>query len=684
MRFQQLKHGSNIVLRKKMYKSGKNWVTKSTLGLVGGLALFGVSQLTVVKADVTPSQATSETQSVNQSDTTVATEISVPTEGVTSEVKNRAVSEVTESTTPTPATESAGINEVDGSNSLPTVSKDQASNGQATNSDVDEPNSEEMSGTWGSVNWEVKDDTAGRTLYLNGGTLDNTSYDGTTDNNPWSESLRSTIKRISFGNYSTEKVVAGTSTSGLFRNFTSLETIFNEENFDTTNTTDMSYMFAGDSSLKNVNTSPWMWTNMTNFSHMFYQDTSLEAVSFPPNTGMSQADKSKMDYTSMFEGDSKIKLLQIALLDMSETDKNKDFLKGVTDLQYLVLSNRSKLTNSGLGVGMRDNRDMSAGSTGWISSSSPSEYKNTADLVAIYDGISDDVTATAWTNYKPYIIKIYAEDMNGNSFGDPIEINLPKGDLETKEIDFSNQFSKLDGYGKFISGDESTGKGSYAFEYNPEQITDPSKDNSQPYYIANDNDDTGFTYITSMIGSILDIEDDHLDESLLEGTGSGFDFHLVYDKKPSENNSNSGSGSGSTSTREVEGVEETLNTYKDAPEVQLYDDNGETIADRKLAPNSDWYTDSLMTLNGIKYYRVATNQWVKENDVYLYYNHAINIQVNNGTIANLVTSSGKAVTDRALQANSDWYTDRYTYINNVKYYRVATNEFVCVNDVQEY
>ena len=72
MRFQQLKRRSNAILKKKMYKSGRNWIVKSTLSLASGLALFGVSQLTTVQADTTDltpvSQATSESVEQPQSD----------------------------------------------------------------------------------------------------------------------------------------------------------------------------------------------------------------------------------------------------------------------------------------------------------------------------------------------------------------------------------------------------------------------------------------------------------------------------------------------------------------------------------------------------------------------------------------------------------------------------------------
>ncbi|WP_338233165.1 BspA family leucine-rich repeat surface protein [Companilactobacillus muriivasis] len=168
-------------------------------------------------------------------------------------------------------------------------------------------------------------------------------------------------------------------------------------------------------------------------------------------------------------------------------------------------------------------------------------------------------------------------------------------------------------------------------------------------------------------------------------------LHIVYEPEENSttgNNTNSGSHSSSNEVKpennEPESINGTLGTYNDSPEVKLYDDSGTELTDRKLAPSSDWFTDETRTLNGDKYYRVATNQWAKADDVYIYHGHAANVLVNSDSIASLVTASGKPVTDRALQANSGWYTDRYIYINNDKYYRVATNEFVSADKVQEY
>jgi len=60
MRFQQLKHNPNNIIRKKLVKSGKNWITVSTLAIAGGLFLVG-SPSTTVKADTVNNAVTTPT-----------------------------------------------------------------------------------------------------------------------------------------------------------------------------------------------------------------------------------------------------------------------------------------------------------------------------------------------------------------------------------------------------------------------------------------------------------------------------------------------------------------------------------------------------------------------------------------------------------------------------------------------
>ncbi|KRO00194.1 hypothetical protein [Companilactobacillus kimchiensis] len=43
--------------------------------------------------------------------------------------------------------------------------------------------------------------------------------------------------------------------------------------------------------------------------------------------------------------------------------------------------------------------------------------------------------------------------------------------------------------------------------------------------------------------------------------------------------------------------------------------DGKQVYDRALAPNTPWYTDKMALINGVKMYRVSTNEWVKESDL---------------------------------------------------------------------
>lgn len=195
-------------------------------------------------------------------------------------------------------------------------------------------------------------------------------------------------------------------------------------------------------------------------------------------------------------------------------------------------------------------------------------------------------------------------------------------------------------------------------------------------------DESGSNYIITLI---YDVPDKTTDPG--SGTTTGGNTSSGNSSSSSHHSSSNNSTDNSTDTPDVshsvESVKETIGTDGDISDVQLYDDNGNPVTDRTLAPSSDWYTDNLMTLDGVEYYRVATDLWAKAENVYVYHPISSKVMVNKGIFAKLVTSQGKPVTDRELKPNSGWYTDRYTYINNAKYYRVATNEFVSADDVEE-
>ena len=125
-----------------------------------------------------------------------------------------------------------------------------------------------------------------------------------------------------------------------------------------------------------------------------------------------------------------------------------------------------------------------------------------------------------------------------------------------------------------------------------------------------------------------------------------------------------------------------VRTYDKTAKV-LYKSEDEVINNRILQPNTSWFSDrTTYVINGDKYYRVATNEFVSAKDVYIY--QPTNMVVKTHTDSpskNLYTAKGELITNRSLVADSNWLVDSIVYIEGIKYYRVATNEFVKASDV---
>lgn len=111
----------------------------------------------------------------------------------------------------------------------------------------------------------------------------------------------------------------------------------------------------------------------------------------------------------------------------------------------------------------------------------------------------------------------------------------------------------------------------------------------------------------------------------------------------------------------------------------LYNENGDILTTRALDGNTTWYSDELMTLDGVSFLRVATGEFAKLSTGLEVSLLSENVVTKNQ--ARLFTADGQAVTNRALAKNSAWHTDKSATINGETMYRVATNEWVRVADV---
>lgn len=109
----------------------------------------------------------------------------------------------------------------------------------------------------------------------------------------------------------------------------------------------------------------------------------------------------------------------------------------------------------------------------------------------------------------------------------------------------------------------------------------------------------------------------------------------------------------------------------------MTDGNNGKILNRELQAGSNWYTDRIAIFDGEKYYRVASSEFVKVPSVYEYKYKPTTVETDNATI---VYDELGNVLDVQLPF-TEYKADIMVNINGGKYYRIATNQFVRVNNI---
>jgi len=104
----------------------------------------------------------------------------------------------------------------------------------------------------------------------------------------------------------------------------------------------------------------------------------------------------------------------------------------------------------------------------------------------------------------------------------------------------------------------------------------------------------------------------------------------------------------------------------------LYDSQGNALT-TSLPSGSSWVTDGCAIINGVKMYRIATDEWISSDSSNTYQPVAINYRTPATTT--LYDSTGK-VLSRTLPAGTSWKVDRVVTINGKQYCRVASNEYI--------
>lgn len=133
---------------------------------------------------------------------------------------------------------------------------------------------------------------------------------------------------------------------------------------------------------------------------------------------------------------------------------------------------------------------------------------------------------------------------------------------------------------------------------------------------------------------------------------------------------------------------------------QLYDPNGNVIVDRALPARTSWITGQKRTINGVDYYQVSTEEYVKASRVYYKVKTEKSITVNvitgnieytkipdnvfrvtAGGFTSLwrVSNDGTSMIvkpDRVVPYHSDWKTAQIAVVDGQTFYQVSTNEWI--------
>ena len=269
------------------------------------------------------------------SDATAA--VATPNTGVTVPVSNG----IATSTNPgnnnsTNSATSSPTQDTGNSATTPTASADNQTNDNSntTAASSEQPETNIIAqGTWGTSKWDYSQEGADYILHLHAGTL------GTPENNPhWNQDEGIDILNAAFKNQLTQividkGVIANQNSTGLFKNLKSLKVIQGLENLDTSQVTNMSWMFAFCESLTSLDVSHFDTSQVTNMDSMFQLCINLN------NLDVSHFDTSQVtDMGMMFEKCEKLTSLDVSHFDTSQVTDMDGMFYWSSSLANLDLS----------------------------------------------------------------------------------------------------------------------------------------------------------------------------------------------------------------------------------------------------------------------------------------------------------------------------------------------------------
>jgi len=134
----------------------------------------------------------------------------------------------------------------------------------------------------------------------------------------------------------------------------------------------------------------------------------------------------------------------------------------------------------------------------------------------------------------------------------------------------------------------------------------------------------------------------------------------------------------------IEKIKET-NIMTDRDSLTIYNQYGKKVGTKKLTEEiTDFTTNRVNKVDGIKYYEIGDNEWVEADKVKVFIFNDSYVQTHANSFKELTRLDSSPVTDRVLAKNSNWYTDRYAYFDDKLHHRVSTHEWVRDGHVVQY
>ena len=286
---------------------------------------------------VTPNTYSSlQTNAITKQDSSLQTTNSDATAAVATPNTGAAVPVANETATATnpgnnnstnPATSSSAT-DTGNSATIPTAGVDNPANGNSANTPTssEQPKTNIIAqGTWGTSKWDYTQEGADYILHLHTGTLGIPGEDKDRYGNTWDAGIGSI--NTAFQQQLTQividpGVVANRYSQGLFSHLRKLKTIQGLENLDTSQVTNMSWMFGGCANLTNLDVSHFDTSQVTDMSEMFDDCKGLT------NLDVSHFDTSQVtDMSWMFDCCERLTDLDVSHFDTSQvTDMSLMFL----------------------------------------------------------------------------------------------------------------------------------------------------------------------------------------------------------------------------------------------------------------------------------------------------------------------------------------------------------------------